>query len=309
MSYTRATARAQTETTTTQPPSHKNIVFIHGLGATKDFWTPLISPSPKFPVPDNTVLHTYDLEGHGLTPSHPLDRISIASLAADLAGVVLEKIEATANSPVHIIAHGLGCLVALKFAVHNPTLVWRLDLLGPPPPEVHDETRLELFDRAALVRVLGMLGVVDSVMAETLTAQDGDGVMKKKTKANPLIESAVRLSLLGQDPEGYAKGLEALARCSDGDGQGLSVDEVKKVSCTILANIPRAQHGRTSEDIAESWKALWDCRVAHVELESGYWAVFEDVEDVANIIGLFDWTSGELEKATEKSAENIESFK
>lgn len=282
MSSTQTTAEFQTETTKSQAP-HKNIVFVHGLGATKDFWTPLISPWPRFPVYDNTVLHTYDLEGHGLTPSHPLHQISIASLAADLAGVVLERAKATAQSPVHIIAHGLGCLIAVKFAAHNPDLVWRLDLLSPPPLEVHREMRAELFDRAALVRAMGMSGVVEDIIAETLTARGGE----MKEKANPLVEAAVRLSLLGQDPEGYAKGLEALARCSDGDGQGLSVDEAKKARCTVLSNIEDAQYGRTSEEIGESWKSWCDVRAVHVGVASGYWMVFENVEEVANIIALF----------------------
>lgn len=287
MSYTQTTAEFQTETTKSQAP-HKNIVFVHGLGATKDFWTALISPSPRFPVYDNTVLHTYDLEGHGLTPSHALHRISIASLAADLAGVVLEKADATAQNPVHIIAHGLGCLVALKFAAHNPDLVWRLDLLGPPPLEVHPEMRAELFDRAALVRAMGMHGVVEDIIAETLTARGGE---TKKDKANPLVEAAVRLTLLSQDPEGYAKGLEALARCSDGDGQGLSVAEAKKARCTVLFNTRSAQYGLTSEQIGESWESWCDDRTVHVGLASGYWMVFENVEDFADIIGRFGSTS------------------
>ncbi|KAG5768910.1 hypothetical protein H9Q73_013702 [Fusarium xylarioides] len=46
-----------------------HIVFVHGLGGTQDYWAPLIS---KLSLSENNSLHLFDMEGHGLSPTHPL---------------------------------------------------------------------------------------------------------------------------------------------------------------------------------------------------------------------------------------------
>jgi pimeloyl-ACP methyl ester carboxylesterase len=48
-------------------------VFIHGLGGTMDYWTPLTSSSHLKSY--NCLL--FDLEGHGLSPTNPLSKLSI----------------------------------------------------------------------------------------------------------------------------------------------------------------------------------------------------------------------------------------
>jgi pimeloyl-ACP methyl ester carboxylesterase len=107
----------------------ESIIFVHGLGGTKDYWTPLVS---ALSLADRATLHLFDFEGHGLSPTHPLSALSIESLASDVAGV-FRVAGASPSKPATLVAHSMGCLVAMRFALDNPDLVKKLVLVGPPP--------------------------------------------------------------------------------------------------------------------------------------------------------------------------------
>ncbi|KAI0166495.1 Alpha/Beta hydrolase protein [Xylariaceae sp. FL1272] len=104
-----------------------NIIFVHGLGMSKEYWRPLID---SLDCPSDVSLRLYDFEGHGLTPTHPLNPITISSLASDLAAI-LEHAAVSPLSPATIYAHDIGCLVAMKLSIDNPGLAKKLVLFGP----------------------------------------------------------------------------------------------------------------------------------------------------------------------------------
>lgn len=102
-------------------------MFIHGLGGTLDFWKPLISSTK---LKDDYQCTVFDFEGHGASPTSPLSKLSIDSLANDVHSVFSHLgIQPGAT----LFAHSLGCLIALRFALNNPGLIKKLVLLGPPP--------------------------------------------------------------------------------------------------------------------------------------------------------------------------------
>lgn len=80
------------------------ITYVHGLGATSQYWQPLITSLNLDATHSNT---TFDLEGHGLSSVDATSTTSISSYAADLAAIV--------TKPGILIAHSMGCLVALSF--------------------------------------------------------------------------------------------------------------------------------------------------------------------------------------------------
>ncbi|CAN9093157.1 unnamed protein product [Alternaria alternata] len=102
------------------------VVFVHGLGGSSEYYRPLIH---SLDIARSHQLWVYDLEGHGLSPTSPLSRLSIESFAADLNGL-FEAEDISCNAT--IVAHSIGCLVALKFALAHPEKVGRLILLGHP---------------------------------------------------------------------------------------------------------------------------------------------------------------------------------
>ena len=75
------------------------IIFIHGLGATTDYWTPLIQAAD---LSQTHALHFHDLEGHGLSPTSPLSTLSVESFAADVKGIFAY---AKISSGAIIVAH------------------------------------------------------------------------------------------------------------------------------------------------------------------------------------------------------------
>ncbi|KAL6888013.1 hypothetical protein GGI43DRAFT_229965 [Trichoderma evansii] len=177
-----------------------NIVFVHGLGGTAEYFSPLIS---EMGLQDVASLHLFDFEGHGLSPTHPLSVLTVDSLASDLAGV-FSHAGITESNPGTLVAQAMGCIIALKFALKNPGVVKKLVLFGPPTFPLSEATRRVLEERGQLIRTAGMGAVVDKIVLSSTS--------EHTRKSNPLAISAIRLSLLGQEPEAFAKALQAFAR-------------------------------------------------------------------------------------------------
>ncbi len=93
--------------------SEKNpIVFIHGVGLTKEIWEPQINFLKNY----NTL--TYDLLGHGETPLKK-SKINIEDFSKQLARLLKEL----NFKKIHLVGFSLGALIARHFASeHNDKL-------------------------------------------------------------------------------------------------------------------------------------------------------------------------------------------
>lgn len=241
-------------------------IFIHGLGGIMDYWTPLMA-SANLNVSHNCLL--FDLEGHGLSPTTPLSKISIASFADDVKA--LSSHYSIQNGST-VVAHSMGCLIALKLAQDNPGLVAKLVLLGPPPSPLSLEASRDFHAEADLVRAEGMYAVVDAVSTA--------GTSQKTQSSNHLALSAVRLSLLGQSSEGYAKACSALAEAT------LGLDLASVDAETLI--ITGAEDKVSSAAVCDGYRKTLP-NVAHMEVlkDVGHWHAFEDCEGVARAVGTF----------------------
>ncbi|KAI1422810.1 hypothetical protein F5Y12DRAFT_577358 [Xylaria sp. FL1777] len=242
----------------------ENMIFVYGLGGTKDFWTPLIS---ILSLADHATLHLYDFEGHGLSPTHPLSQLTIESLATDL-GSIFQAANISTMRPATLFAHSTGCLVAIKFALENPGLVKRLVLISPPPCPLPEDSRNMLFSQAALARTRGIAAVVDATINR--------GMSEFTKKNNPLAVAAARISLLSQDPEGYAKACHGFA----GATERLEIEKLNADTLIIT--------GRDDEVanpiVCQKYRDM--VRNSHlVVIENvGHWPVFENVVGVAKAV-------------------------
>jgi pimeloyl-ACP methyl ester carboxylesterase len=245
--------------------SAQNLVFVHGLGGTSDYWTPLVQAAQ---LDQNHNLHFLDLEGHGLSPTSPLSKLSIESFAGDVKGVF----DHANISGATLFAHSMGCLVAVRFVLDNPGLVSRLVLVGPPPSPLPAAASTNSHARAHLVRTKGMSVVVDAIVTAGTSA---------KTKShNPLAVTAVRLSLLGQDPEGYAKACAALANATT------ELDFAAIKSQTLI--ITGSEDKVSPPQLCEKYAASVPHSSSVVVLEDvGHWHVYEDVEGVSRAVSEF----------------------
>lgn len=242
-------------------------VFVHGLGGTMDYWTPLIESTG---MRSSHSLRLYDFEGHGLSPTSTLSEITIESLADDLKGLFDHT---KVSDGVTLFAHSMGCLVAVQFAIKYPKLVSKLVLVGPPPSPLPEAGSKGSHDRAALVRSKGMAAVVDAVST--------GGTSEQTQKKNPVALTAVRLSLLSQDPEGYAKACSALAKTKD-----LTLDFSQVQAETLI--ITGFEDKISPPGLCEGYKAkLKNCKEVFVLPETGHWHLFEDVVGMHKAVSSF----------------------
>jgi pimeloyl-ACP methyl ester carboxylesterase len=86
------------------------VVFVHGLGGSHTNFVPLISEMQKHKGFPHIFL---DLEGHGLSPTKASSVVSIQSYVEDLHETLQRQDKV---SRIDIVAHDLGCLVAMRFA-------------------------------------------------------------------------------------------------------------------------------------------------------------------------------------------------
>ena len=158
----------------------------------------------------------------------------------------------------------MGCLAALTFTLANPTLVKNLILIGPPPSPLPEAATKNTYAREALVREKGMAAVVDAVTAA--------GTSSKTKESNPLAVAAVRMSLLGQEPESYAKACAALA----GATQKLDIEKVEARTLIVTGEEDKVSPPALVQKME---KAMGRCEVVLLK-DVGHWHVFEDSKGV-----------------------------
>lgn len=228
-----------------------------------DYWNPLIQAAG---LNETHNLYQYDFEGHGLSPTSPLSKLSIASLASD----VKDLFDHLSIKPgATLFAHSMGCLVAIRFVLDNPSLVSKLILVGPPPSPLPEAGSKGSYARAALARSKGMAAVVDAVASA--------GTSARTQASNPVAVSAVRLSLLGQDPEGYAKACAALAGATD----TLDVSKIEPRTLIITGSEDKVSPPALCERYGD---ALPNTTGVEVLADVGHWHVFEDPYGVADAV-------------------------
>ena len=241
-----------------------HIFFIHGLGGTSEYFRPIISK-----LGESWTYHLSDFEGHGLSPTSAASRLSIASLASD-AYQLLTQAGVTADTGLTVIAHSVGCLVAIKLALDYPDLVKTLILQGPGPSPLPEAASTATYARAALVRERGMLAVVDAVA--------GAGISTHSKTHNPLALASARVSILGQDPEGYSKACVALA---DSSKDTLDISALK----TRVLIITGEEDKVSPPDMCKKMKEkIPNCEDVIVLPKVAHWHLFEDTDSVCSAV-------------------------
>ena len=140
----------------------QKVVFLHGLGETRDVWNPVIKQLPQTECISLDVLRT----------KSPLACWSLADVCTKIADSLTE--------PVHLVGLSLGAVIALKIALTRPGKVSSLFVSAPQakPP------KMLMSLQKTLMRVLPtkwvcppqlskpeLLGVLDSLKGLDLTSQ------------------------------------------------------------------------------------------------------------------------------------------
>ena len=104
-------------------------VLLHGLGVSGVVWTAFA----RRQLGDRTVIAP-DLRGHGESDSSPDDAYAISDYAADIAKLISDRF---GGSPVALVGHSLGGLIAIEVARIWPKSVGHLVVLDPPLDQSH----------------------------------------------------------------------------------------------------------------------------------------------------------------------------
>ena len=107
------------------------IIFIHGVGLTKEIWEPQINFFKKY----NTL--TYDLLGHGKTP---LKKSQVSF--KDFSDQLLNLINELSFSKIHLVGFSLGGLIARHFASKHSDRLSSLIIHGSIYKRTEDQKRV-----------------------------------------------------------------------------------------------------------------------------------------------------------------------
>ena len=107
------------------------IIFIHGVGLTKEIWVPQVNFFKDY----NIV--TYDLLGHGETP---LKKTTVSF--EDFSEQLLRLINELNFNKFHLIGFSLGALIARHFAAENSNRLDSLILHGSIYKRSEDQKRV-----------------------------------------------------------------------------------------------------------------------------------------------------------------------
>lgn len=252
----------------------QTIAFIHGLGGSISSFAPLLhelSLNDANHAEFTSVL--FDLEGHGLSPTAATSKVTISSYAQD-ARDLLDTINVPQRRGITVIAHSLGCLVACQLASQAPGLISRLVLIGPPPIPLPLKEADGCVQRATQARRDGMREVAMEVALS--------GVSDKTRAGRPLSLVAVQMSLLSQDPEGYAKGCAAFA-----DAKHLELDLASLGADLRSLLIAGAEDKISTPGHVQRLAATMNGAATSVLPDVGHWHVFEEPHAVAEAVGKF----------------------
>jgi pimeloyl-ACP methyl ester carboxylesterase len=100
------------------------VVLLHGIGRNGDVWKHVISGLADRPYR----VIAFDLLGFGSSPKPSNIRYNVD----DHASAVIASIAKLGNTPVTIVGHSMGCLVAVRVARRRPDLVKHLVLFEMP---------------------------------------------------------------------------------------------------------------------------------------------------------------------------------
>ena len=102
------------------------VVMLHGLllGSIATWY---FNVAPALANQNQVIM--YDLRGHGKS-SQTNSGYSVSSMSDDLACIMDHH---QAQKP-HLVGHSYGALIALHYAIHNPSRVGKLVLIDPPLP-------------------------------------------------------------------------------------------------------------------------------------------------------------------------------
>ncbi|KAL1813408.1 hypothetical protein ACET3Z_023473 [Daucus carota] len=107
----------------------EDVLFLHGFLSSSAFWTRSVFPAFTESVKDNYRLFAMDLLGFGRSPK---PRDCLYTLRNHLEMIEESVIHPFQLKSFHLVAHSMGCVLALALAAKYPDTVKSVTLVAPP---------------------------------------------------------------------------------------------------------------------------------------------------------------------------------
>jgi len=196
------------------------IIFIHGVGLTKEIWEPQINFFKEY----NTL--TYDLLGHGKT-SLKKSRVSFK----DFSDQLLNLINELNFSKIHLVGFSLGGLIARHFAYEYSDRLSSFIIHGSIYKRTEDQKRVvkNRFEVAKTNRPGSKHSAIRRWLSEDFI------------KKNPNIYKKIYSNLEKNNPKDFLKCYELFVNYNDDDSM------IKKINVNTLITTGENDVGSTPE--------------------------------------------------------------
>jgi len=196
------------------------IIFIHGVGLTKEIWEPQINFFKEY----NTL--TYDLLGHGKTPLKK-PRVSLE----DFLDQLLNLINELSFVKIHLVGFSLGALIARHFASKHSDRLSSLIIHGSIYKRTENQKRVvqNRFEVAKANRPGSKHSAIRRWLSEDFI------------KKNPDVYKKIYSSLENNNPKNFLKCYEIFVNYIDDDSV------LKKININTLITTGENDVGSTSE--------------------------------------------------------------
>ncbi|KAI4303602.1 hypothetical protein MLD38_039211 [Melastoma candidum] len=141
----------------TKDPASEAVVFLHGFISSSAFWTETVFQNFSATANSRYRFFAVDLLGFGQSPK-PTD--SLYTLREHVDMIEQSVLMPHKVKSFHLVAHSLGCIIALALAVKHPGKVKSLTLLAPPyfPVPEGEQATQYVMRRVAPRRVWPLIG-------------------------------------------------------------------------------------------------------------------------------------------------------
>jgi 3-oxoadipate enol-lactonase len=240
------------------------VVMLHGLGGSMNVWAPLMPALQSYKV------IRIDTPGAGRSKNaYALSESTThkGRLTPDVvAQCVIDVCRELGVQQAHLVGHSLSTMLCPYVAVKAPKLVKSMTLFNSllqPSQGMRDV----MSGRAPAVRERGNFEAAIAVSNAALSAST------KETQ--PVTVAYVRESIMGQDPEGYARNCLLLAEATP--------TTLEKIKCPVLL-VTGDEDAVTPLSGARELKA----RIPQARLEvlnrCGHWTILERVDDCRRLL-------------------------
>ncbi|XVF42663.1 hypothetical protein PTKIN_Ptkin01aG0382600 [Pterospermum kingtungense] len=145
------------------PNPSENVIFIHGILSSSSFWTKTLFPKLSESEKSNEYnMFAVDILGYGQSPK---PRDNLYTLKDHVEWIEKSVVTEYQLNSYHLVAHSMGCIIALALAAKHPKSIKSVTLVAPPYFPSKDGVEFTAINRFTPKRLWPPVEFISSIMA------------------------------------------------------------------------------------------------------------------------------------------------